>query len=363
MEETSLLDFGYILLVLNRTNPLEFALAVVYSQSPLMILPSLVGIATLVYVLFYLCLVVHRPRIVSSNIELKNALTRSCSTLRKRYWPLIWAPQKHMQTVLRVICQSYPRVQRRRELFKFSDGGQAYLDWCGEDRSSVKTVVVVLPGITGSVRENYVCHIAEDVVGMGCGVVVFNYRGLGGARLSTPKLDCIGDCSDLKEVVKHVKALRPDSNLVLLGTSMGGIQIVSYLSHCTEAKEDPLVQCGLVVSVPWRMNVARHEMKHDILNRWIVGSYVAWRIRRILRRNKDVFLKAEEAGTSTVNYKEAVEVQSYEDIFRRITSPMFGFSSFEEYIDFSTSHLKLGNIKTPLICLSSEDDIYCPNDG
>ena len=42
-----------------------------------------------------------------------------------------------------------PASRPLRELFKFSDGGQAYLDWCGEDRSSVKTVVVVLPGITG----------------------------------------------------------------------------------------------------------------------------------------------------------------------------------------------------------------------
>ena len=58
-----------------------------------------------------------------------------------------------------------------------------------------------------------------------------------------------------------------------------------------------------------------------------------------------------------------IQLKSYEDIVERITCPMFGFKSCEEYIDFASSHLKLGSIKTPLICLNSVDDFYCPHYG
>ena len=72
--------------------------------------------------------------------------------------------------------------------------------------------------------------------------------------------------------------------MIMLSLSFHSIQIVSYLSHCAETGEDPLVQCGLVISVPWQLEVAREEMKSDILNRLIVGSYVAWKVRGILKK-------------------------------------------------------------------------------
>ena len=36
----------------------------------------------------------------------------------------------------------------------------------------------------GSFKENYIKHMANDAVGAGYTAVVFNYRGLGGAKLS-----------------------------------------------------------------------------------------------------------------------------------------------------------------------------------
>ena len=36
-----------------------------------------------------------------------------------------------------------------RELLHLSDGGQVYLDWCGEGNPDTGPVVIVLPGITG----------------------------------------------------------------------------------------------------------------------------------------------------------------------------------------------------------------------
>ena len=48
----------------------------------------------------------------------------------------------------------------RRELFSLSDGGQVYLDWCGDsydertqvDSDPERPTVIILPGITGEGR-------------------------------------------------------------------------------------------------------------------------------------------------------------------------------------------------------------------
>ena len=52
--------------------------------------------------------------------------------------------------------------------------------------------------------------------------VVFNYRGCGNTKLSTPVLYCPGKVEDLMETVCHIKQRFPKSPLMAVGTSLGG---------------------------------------------------------------------------------------------------------------------------------------------
>ena len=52
--------------------------------------------------------------------------------------------------------------------------------------------------------------------------VVFNYRGCGNTRLSTPVLYCPGKVDDLEETICHIKRRYPKSPLMAVGTSLGG---------------------------------------------------------------------------------------------------------------------------------------------
>lgn len=72
-----------------------------------------------------------------------------------------------------------------REILRLSDGGQVALDWTegpgeGEDRP----VLLVLPGLTGDSRADYVRCLAAAAHAIGARCVVFNNRGLGGLPLT-----------------------------------------------------------------------------------------------------------------------------------------------------------------------------------
>ena len=114
MENKAIFDYGYILVVFNQTSSLEFALDLFHNHFPKHFWSFFLCFIALVYLLYYLKVVVHKPRVMSSSSDLRELLVKECPTLNRKYWPLLWGPQAHMQTVLRVLLQSYPRVKSRR---------------------------------------------------------------------------------------------------------------------------------------------------------------------------------------------------------------------------------------------------------
>ena len=110
------LPYGYLFVLLNRTggSVLEAATNVVEHHLHNVVLSTLLLALLLAYLAYYLSAVVHTPRVVGGSVRLTELVSSACPVVRQRYWPLLWAPQTHLQTFLRVALQSYPVVERRR---------------------------------------------------------------------------------------------------------------------------------------------------------------------------------------------------------------------------------------------------------
>ena len=81
---------------------------------PLIVLLT-VGLASLVfYLVYYREKVVAKPRVVCSDPDKLKVLRRECPALLEEFWPTVWAPQAHMQTIIRVAIQTFPKSERRR---------------------------------------------------------------------------------------------------------------------------------------------------------------------------------------------------------------------------------------------------------
>ena len=48
-------------------------------------------------------------------------------------------------------------------------------------------------GISGASDENYILHLVKEAVESGFRAAVFNYRGLGGLNLKTPRFIAVGE--------------------------------------------------------------------------------------------------------------------------------------------------------------------------
>jgi len=85
-----------------------------------------------------------------------------------------------------------------REILTLADGGEVALDWGTASKScpspsqvkqdGATLVLLILPGIMGSSKDNYIQHLVEDGLIGGYKPVVFNQRGNGGIKLKVGAL-------------------------------------------------------------------------------------------------------------------------------------------------------------------------------
>ena len=87
-------------------------LVAVYLPKALLFL-SLAILVILYYVYYRVC-VVSVPRVVCTDKRRLNALKKHCPVFFEEFWPTFWAPQAHMQTVIRVAIQTFPKSKRTR---------------------------------------------------------------------------------------------------------------------------------------------------------------------------------------------------------------------------------------------------------
>ena len=67
-----------------------------------------------IYVLYYLMMVVGKPKVICSGNRLKEAIIEYCPILFECYWPTVWAFNNHVMTIVRAKCQRCPVIQYDR---------------------------------------------------------------------------------------------------------------------------------------------------------------------------------------------------------------------------------------------------------
>lgn len=99
-------------------NPLELScdnlVPVVESCLPWCLVTALVVSIVSLYLVYYQCAVVGKPKVVCHDANRMQALTERCPVLFEEYRPTLWAPHAYMQTIVRVAIQTFPKLNRRR---------------------------------------------------------------------------------------------------------------------------------------------------------------------------------------------------------------------------------------------------------
>jgi abhydrolase domain-containing protein 1/3 len=228
----------------------------------------------------------------------------------------------------------------------------------GNAGSEDEPIVLMLPGVTGSSDENYIQHWIDDVNRLGYRSVVFNYRGCGNSKLSTPRLYSLGDVSDLTEVMEHVHSTHTSSTIVAVGVSMGSIQAINYVAQCKRQGRPCHISAVLVFSTVWNLTISDMALHNHCFNRNVLSRFLAMRFTNIMRQNRTMFEECQNRGELGFNFQTALKSRHLRDLHNSCISHMFGYKA-----DIVRSHSPCEHaheITVPVIAVNAADDPFSP---
>ena len=150
-----------------------------------------------------------------------------------------------------------------RNLLRLDDGGVIAIDWShpsptvqpgrspgssSDEPDAPAPVIVMMHGLCGSSESTYIRLMTEKATAQGFEVAVMNARGCGRVPLVTNVGMHAARTSDFRRAVKHVRAVRPNTQVFAVGFSLGAGVLAKYLG---EHGDDALLDGAVCISPAW----------------------------------------------------------------------------------------------------------------
>jgi len=193
-------------------------------------------------------------------------------------------------------------------------------------------------------------HLVKTSSADGYRTVVFNNRGNGGVELLTPRTYCAANTDDMKVVVDHVRKRYPESKLVAIGFSLGGIILFNYVCNFDAA------ECGLkaamIASSPWNVSAAGYRLEEP-LYRFIFNNRLAQSLCKSIARNRTLF-------EGLVDVDHILSSQTIREFDSRFVVPLFKYKDVFDYYHHASFYYKTKRASVPILCLNAADDCFAP---
>ena len=268
--------------------------------------------------------------------------------------PAHWLPGGHLQTLFGPLLRKPPPLTRHRTRMTLSDGDYLDLDWHGSAPPSAP-LAILLHGLTGSSCSLYILGQQRALATIGWRSVAVNWRGCSGEPNHSARAYHSGASDDLAEVVAHVRQLHPEQPLVAVGYSLGGNVLLKYLGEC--AADCPL-QAAVAVSVPFRLDQCADRLQVGFSR--VYQSRFMRDMLAYVTNKKRLFqhqgLDAEYARLDALGSLAGMD--SFWDFDGRITAPLHGFESAQDYYRRCSSRYFLGSIARPTLIIQAQNDPF-----
>jgi predicted alpha/beta-fold hydrolase len=221
-------------------------------------------------------------------------------------------------------------------------------------RSAAPTAII-LHGLEGSSRSQYVLGNAAKLFHAGANVLCMNMRNCGprGPHLPdpqalTPTLYHSGLSSDVALVLHHFIAAERLQSVALIGYSMGG-NLVLKLAGELGTNAPPQLRSIIGVSPACDL-ASSADALHDGFNRFYERRFLRALIKRF-RRKATLFPRAFDPNLAT----GLASLRQFDD---RITALYSGFLSADDYYHRAAAARVLASIAVPTLILHAADDPF-----
>jgi len=272
--------------------------------------------------------------------------------------PCLWLPGGHAQTLWRKFSPT-PEVSVQRQRLELNDGDFIDLDWYKPqpDGTQNRSRVLILHGLCGCSRSPYIQTLQHHLGGKGITSVAVNFRGCSGQINRLAKAYHSGITEDVQEIVEHLLSCDPDSPLALVGFSLGGNVLLKWLGETNLASS---LLAAVAVSTPFRLELCSRAMLKGFGKYY--GKYFLYRLVKDVESKKRHFehinnQKQRQVLHSLGDLRSLKNLWEFDD---RVTAPLHGFESAQDYYDRCSSINFLTKIPTPTLLIQSHDDPIIP---
>ena len=213
---------------------------------------------------------------------------------------------------------------------------------------STRPTVLILHGLEGSSRSQYVLGNAAKLWAAGCNVIRMNMRSCGGTERLTPTLYHSGMSGDVDAVMRFYLDLYDLQIFALVGYSMGG-NLVLKLAGDLGSEAPP--QLKAVVGVSPAVDLALSaDALHLPSNRLYEQKFLRALIKRF-RRKAFLFPRAFDPARGEL----AHSLREFDD---RITALYSGFRNADDYYHRASAARVLHRIAVPTLLIHASDDPF-----
>jgi predicted alpha/beta-fold hydrolase len=268
-----------------------------------------------------------------------------------------WIPGAHLQTAWARMARSRRLVTFQREVLTTPDDDDLVLDHAAGPAGSPR--VLLLHGLEGSAYSLHTQGLALLVAEAGWRSTVLNFRSCARdpaqikvrLRNRRPRLYHSGEIEDLDQVVRHLAAREPSAPLYAIGFSLGGNVLLKWLGR---AGAGSAIRAAASLCAPYEPGAASR-----FLERRVGRIYTAHFMRRLKTKALDVVARFPRE-TAHLSAGQIAAARTFREIDERVTAPLHGFTSADDYYQRSSSLGDLPRIAVPTLCISSVDDPFYP---
>ena len=264
------------------------------------------------------------------------------SILPACFKPAWWLPGPHLQTIWPALFRKRPRLDLVRERVELPDGDFVDLAWTNHGSGAC---VLVLHGLEGDLHSHYAAGILHGLHEAGFRAVFMHFRGCSGEPNRLARSYHSGDTGDLTHILGHIRRKHAQPVSAAVGFSLGGNVLLKWLGE-HEARSS--LKAAVAVSVPFRLNDAAQRL--DIGWSRLYRDHLLRRMRTAYRRKL-----ARLPSPLRLDVGRLKSLYEFDD---KITAPLHGFESADDYYHRSSSRPYLKRIHTKTLILHARDDPF-----
>jgi len=273
------------------------------------------------------------------------------------FTPATGLANPHLQTMWGPLWRTKPVVEHQRERLWLEDGDFLDLDWHGTPAAHAP-LVLVLHGLTGSSASHYVAGQQRALAAQGWTSVALNWRGCSGEPNWLARSYHSGASEDLAAAVAHLRARHPLAPLYAVGYSLGGNVLLKYLG---ESGGDSGLHGAVAVSVPFRLDQCADRIGLGF-SRVYQAHFMREMLAYLKNKQRQFQHDARHDALATLNklgsLKSLSKLRTFWEFDNRVTAPLNGYVSVDDYYQRASSRFFLGTIDTPTLIIQSVDDPF-----